>query len=151
MIEKDYNDSFRPMLLEMPIRVNGYDIDMMGIVSNIVYVRWFEDLRVRFLDNYLPLEKMLEIDLSPMLRRTEVEYVNYLTIHDRPTGRIWMHDIGKTMWKACFEIATDDKIHCRGTQEGLIFNLKTKRPARMPAELSDSYYKALRELELAVN
>ncbi len=30
----------KPLLIEMPIKINFYDIDAMGIVSNIVYVRW---------------------------------------------------------------------------------------------------------------
>ena len=33
-------------LVEMPLKVQGYDIDVAGIVSNIVYVRWLEDLRL---------------------------------------------------------------------------------------------------------
>ena len=43
--------------IEMPIRVNGYDVDFQGVVHNIVYVRWFEDLRMRLLDAYLPLTR----------------------------------------------------------------------------------------------
>ena len=35
----------RVMELEMPLKVRAYDVDAMGYVSNIVYVRWFEDLR----------------------------------------------------------------------------------------------------------
>lgn len=30
----------RKLVAEAEIEVNGYDIDAMGIVSNIVYVRW---------------------------------------------------------------------------------------------------------------
>ena len=32
------------LVAEREIEVNNYDIDAMGIVSNIVYIRWFEDL-----------------------------------------------------------------------------------------------------------
>ncbi len=34
---------------EKEIEVNGYDIDAMGVVSNIVYIRWFEILRTAFI------------------------------------------------------------------------------------------------------
>lgn len=30
------------LVAEREIEVNNYDIDAMGIVSNIVYIRWFE-------------------------------------------------------------------------------------------------------------
>lgn len=36
----------RPILIQKPLKINGYDIDVMGIVSNIVYIRmlWISDL-----------------------------------------------------------------------------------------------------------
>lgn len=37
----------RTLNLDMPITVKTYDIDFMGIVSNISYVRWMEDLRLK--------------------------------------------------------------------------------------------------------
>jgi len=49
---KGKTQSVRPMLIQKPLKINGYDIDVMGIVSNIVYIRWFEDLRFEFLDRY---------------------------------------------------------------------------------------------------
>jgi acyl-CoA thioester hydrolase len=50
-------DVFKPMLVELEIKIKAYDIDVMGIVSNIVYVRWFEDLRTLFLIHFYPLRK----------------------------------------------------------------------------------------------
>lgn len=38
------------LVVEKEIEVNGYDIDVMGVVSNIVYIRWFEDLRIVFIN-----------------------------------------------------------------------------------------------------
>ena len=77
----------RPLLIEKQLKVNGYDIDVMGIVSNIVYVRWFEDLRYRFLDTFCPFEELLARNQSPILSRTEVEYKYPLTIYDHnPLG-----------------------------------------------------------------
>jgi len=40
----------RTLNIDLPITVKTYDIDFMGIVSNISYVRWMEDLRLQFLD-----------------------------------------------------------------------------------------------------
>ncbi len=50
----------RPLEVELVLPVKTYDIDFAGIVSNIVYIRWLEDLRLEILDAYLPLQKMLE-------------------------------------------------------------------------------------------
>jgi len=34
-------------IVERAIEIKTYDIDFAGIVSNIVYVRWLEDLALR--------------------------------------------------------------------------------------------------------
>jgi hypothetical protein len=73
----------RPILIQKPLKINGYDIDVMGIVSNIVYIRWFEDLRFEFLDRYWPFENMLKSNRSPVLSTTHVKYRYPLTIYDR--------------------------------------------------------------------
>ena len=46
----------RKMYIEQAIQVKTYDTDYMQIVSNTVYVTWFEDLRMAILDQYFPLE-----------------------------------------------------------------------------------------------
>ncbi|MGO9114694.1 MAG: hypothetical protein ACLP9L_36220 [Thermoguttaceae bacterium] len=40
--------------VQVPLRVKPYDIDVVGVVSNIVYVRWMEDLRLAMLDRDSP-------------------------------------------------------------------------------------------------
>lgn len=48
------------LVAEKEIEVNNYDIDAMGIVSNIVYVRWFEDLRTVFINQYMNYSEMIK-------------------------------------------------------------------------------------------
>ena len=40
---------------EQPLPIRTYDIDFAGIVSNIVFIRWLEDLRLGLLDQAYPL------------------------------------------------------------------------------------------------
>lgn len=130
----------KPLLLEMPIRINGYDIDVMGIVSNIVYIRWFEDLRHHFLDVYWPYEEMLKLNQSPVLAKTEANYKYPLTIQDKPIiGKVWVHHFGRAKWEMGFEIANESRIFCTGTQMGYIFDINRKRPIPMPEELVERY------------
>ncbi len=70
------------------IEVNGYDIDAMGVVSNIVYIRWFEDLRTAFINQHMNYSTMINQGISPILMKTEAEYKVPVTIHDKPVGRI---------------------------------------------------------------
>jgi len=133
------NKELRPLLVTMPIQIKGYDIDVMGIVSNIVYIRWVEDLRMKFLDLYWPFEEMLKKDQSPILAETHVQYKIPLTIYDRPVGQLWISDLGKAKWAVSFEIASEKGIHCKGQQNGYFFDLKKKRPVPLPDELKEQY------------
>jgi len=123
------------MQVELPIKIYGYDIDVMGIVHNIVYLKWFEHLRQEFLDQYWPLEKMLKQNQAPILQKTEVEYKKPLTIYDKPTGRLWVSKIKHARWVVDIELEQNGDIHCTGQQSGFFFDLKEKQPVLLPKEL----------------
>ncbi|WP_258097287.1 acyl-CoA thioesterase [Marinoscillum pacificum] len=138
--------TIRPLLLEKPIPVNGYDIDVLGIVSNIVYVRWFEDLRMHFLDTYYPFQELYKENKSPVLATTQVEYKYPLTILDQPTGYVWLSNVSKSKWECSFEIKTDSKIHAKGIQDGYFIDIERKKPTRIPEKFMDLYNNSLNEL-----
>ena len=133
----------RPMLIEQPIPVRAYEIDAMGIVSNIVYVKWFEDLRHGYLDKYYPYSRMLKEGKSPMLMKTEIEYKAPLTIHDEPVGRLWVIKFGRTKWVMQFEISTGSKVHCLGKQTGCFYDLEKEGITTVPEDLLAEYNKAI--------
>ncbi|MDA3850714.1 MAG: thioesterase family protein [Spirochaetaceae bacterium] len=122
-------------LVDEGLPIRAYDVDAMGYVNNIVYIRWFEDLRHYFLDLYLPFDKMMEKGISPVLIHTQSDYQHHLTIHDKPRGRIWLKDAGVTKWKMAFEIYQHERIHCVGEQWGYFLDLKNQRPTPLPEEL----------------
>ena len=124
--------SERKLVAETEIEVNGYDIDAMGIVSNIVYVRWFEDLRTIFINEYMTFSEMMKQHISPILMRTEVDYKVPITIHDKPVGRCWYVKGSRLKWVFKFEIASGDKIHCVGYQTGGFFDLEQQKITKMP-------------------
>ncbi len=135
------------MLIEKQLKVNGYDIDVMGIVSNIVYVRWFEDLRFQFLDTYSPFEDMVARNQSPILARTEIEYRYPLTIYDKPVGRVWVERLERARWHVAFEIEAGGRLHCVGKQTGYFYDIERQRPIPTPEDLKRQYEEALAESE----
>lgn len=64
----------RPLEVEIPIKVKTYDIDFAGVVSNIVYIRWLEDLRLKLFDAHLPLHRQIEQGYIPVVAKTQIEY-----------------------------------------------------------------------------
>jgi acyl-CoA thioester hydrolase len=133
----------KPLLTVKEFKVYAYDIDIMGIVSNIVYIRWFEDLRTKFLDENFPYEKMIQSGGSPILAKTEIEYKYPITYFDKPIGEAWISEMKRSKWEMCFKIYTGDKINCIGKQTGYYVNLTTKRPMPAPEELINKYLAAI--------
>ncbi len=129
----------KPLLVEADLYIHAYDVDVMGYVSNIVYIRWFEDMRHHMLDIVYPFEKMIEEGIAPVLMHTELDYLRPFTIHDKPIGRCWMSKAGGTKWELRHEIVQGDTVHCAGVQRGYTMDLKTQRPVKLPQKMLDTF------------
>ena len=124
-----------PIRLTFPIRT--YDIDFAGIVSNLVYVRWLEDLRVELLARAYPLDRMIADGLGPVLLETQISYREALTIHDKPEGRMSIEAMGRVRWRVAAEFVSpaSGRVHATARQNGLFIRLATRRPVPIPAAL----------------
>src|SRR5690349_12582585 len=60
--------------IRLAFAVRTYDIDYAGIVSNIVYIRWLEDLRLELLERAYPLDRLVAGGLGPVLLETRIAY-----------------------------------------------------------------------------
>lgn len=123
--------------VELPIRVRTYDIDFAGVVSNIVYIRWLEDLRSTMLEQYLPLELQLDRGCSPVLVSTDIRYRRAVRLFDRPTGRMWLANAGRVRWTLQADFSVEGEIVAEATQVCALVNLRTFRPQPIPPELRE--------------
>ena len=122
-------------VVERDIVVKTYDIDFAGIVSNIVYVRWLEDLRLAMMDESYPLPRALADDVAPILLETRISYGRPLTVRDRPRGRIWIKRMERIRWILAAEFVGDDFSYATAEQTGLFIRLSTRRPVAIPEPL----------------
>jgi acyl-CoA thioester hydrolase len=125
--------------VHVPLRVKPYDIDVVGIVSNIVYVRWMEDLRLAMLDAYLPLNQQMEEGYLPAIIKVEIDYKRPIQLHDELIGTMWLSNLDKLRYEVTAEFMCNGKLAAIGRQEGCFISLKTKRPVRPPAHLVAMY------------
>jgi acyl-CoA thioester hydrolase len=125
--------------VRVPLRVKPYDIDVLGIVSNIVYVRWMEDLRLAMLDAYLPLDEQMAEGYLPAILKVEIDYKRPIELHDELTGVMWLSDLKKLRYEVTAEFVANGQLAAIGRQEGCFVSLKTKRPVRPPAKLVAMY------------
>lgn len=129
----------RPLEIEIHLPVRTYDIDFAGVVSNIVYVRWLEDLRLEMLSRYFPLEEQLKQGIAPVIVQTKIDYKQPIKIFDQPVGKIWIKTLTSLRWTVNAVIILDDKIAALGEQVGIFIDLKTNKPIRIPDALKQTY------------
>ena len=117
---------------EQPLPIRTYDIDFAGIVSNIVFIRWLEDLRLALLDQAYPLIRALAEDVAPILRATRISYRRPVTISDALVGRMRVAGLGRVRWRLAAEFTVGGAVHAEADQEGLFMRLSTRRPIAIP-------------------
>jgi acyl-CoA thioester hydrolase len=133
----------KPLEIELQLPVKTYDIDFAGIVSNIVYVRWLEDLRLEILSRSFPLEEQLQSGFAPVVLQTKIDYKQSIALGDRPIGKMWVESLESLRWIVSAEILTGNKVAAIGQQMGVFINLQTKKPMRIPARMQQQYAAAI--------
>lgn len=129
----------RPLEVEIVIPVRTYDIDFAGIVSNIVYIRWLEDLRLKFLDEHWQLGQQLEQGYAPILAGTQIEYKYPIKLIDQVMGRLWLSKLGRLKWTVQAEIFSNNKLAAIATQKGAFISLQNGRPVPIPVIMHNKY------------
>ena len=99
-----------------PLRIQTYDIDFAGIVSNIVFVRWLEDLRLGLMEQAYPLIRALAKNVTPILLATRISYRRPVTIADQLVGRMRVSALGRVRWQlaAEFSVGALRHLQCPG-------------------------------------
>ncbi|MDJ0775628.1 MAG: thioesterase family protein [Mastigocoleus sp. MO_167.B18] len=129
----------RPLEVEITIPVRTYDIDFAGIVSNIVYIKWLEDLRLKFLDEHLPLETEIARGSVPIVSKTEIEYKRPIKLFESVIGRLWIANFGRIKYTIQAEIISNNNIAATATQVGTFISTDNGRPVKIPDKLLQKY------------
>lgn len=124
-----------PLFVEKSFTVKTYDIDFAGHVSNIVYIRWLEDLRYLLLDTHYPLQPLMDAGMAPILVRTNIQYKRAIQLFEPVTGQMWGQSIGAARMFIGARILVNGEVCADVVQEGVFADLETGRPVRIPAEM----------------
>jgi acyl-CoA thioester hydrolase len=130
----------QPFEVELDLPVKTYDIDFAGIVSNIVYVRWLEDLRLEMLARHFPLMEQLKNGIAPVILQTQINYKQPIQLADMPMGKMWMKSLESLRWTVNATITVNGKVAAIGEQVGIFVNLQNHKPIRMPEALKQKYH-----------
>ena len=134
----------KPLLTQLTFTPKTYEIDFSGVLSNLVHVKWLEDLRLAMLERYLPLQDLITHDTAPMIVSTAIQYKSPIRLFDTVSGTAWLTSLGRTSWElsAVFTIVDHNRIAAEATQQGLFINMKTLRPVRVPETLTTLFQQA---------
>jgi acyl-CoA thioester hydrolase len=128
-----------PLVVERALPVRTYDIDFAGIVGNIVYVRWLEDLRLAMMEETYPIAQALAEDVAPILLETRIAYERPVRIDDALVGRMWVTDMGRLKWRLAAEFTVAGERRAAAEQTGIFIRLSTRRPIAPPLALRRRY------------
>jgi acyl-CoA thioester hydrolase len=134
----------RSLLITHDINVGTYDIDFAGHVSNISYLRWLEDMRLKVFDVYFPLRNFLEQGITPVLASTEVQYKRPIRLFDVPRGTMWVSAMGNASLTMEAEIVVDGVVTTKAKHVGVFIDLASSKPVRIPQILRDKFQENLR-------
>ena len=136
----------KALQIEHQIKICTYDIDFAGHVSNIAYLRWLEEMRLKMFDTFCPLENFIKNGVSPILLGTDIRYKRSLRLFDRPCARMWLADVGKVSLDIECEIFLDEVLTTTARHQGVFVELASGKPIRVPREFMDcvSRYEARR-------
>ncbi len=132
---------------ELRFEVKSYDVDFAQIASNIVYIRWLEDLRLELLNKYLPLADLLRSELVPVLASTCIRYKRPLRLFDKPVGSMRLTELGNSRWRLESEFSLDGSPVATADQTGMFVHAGTMRPASLPPELRSRLEGILRVID----
>lgn len=119
--------------------IKTYDIDFAGIVSNIVYIRWLEDMRIAILEPYYAMRDMIADGISPVLLETNIQYKRALRFGDPVAGAMTITALKGIRWTLEAEFAVDGTTTTTAQQSGIFAALETGKPVRIPNRLAQAF------------
>lgn len=126
------SNEHRPMFVSHDIKIATYDIDFAGHVSNISYLRWFEDMRLKMFDKFFSLRKFLANNKCPVISQTKIDYKRPIKLFQEPHGEMWVEHMGNTSMTIRGELYVDDKLTTAAEFTAVFVDLATGKPIRLP-------------------
>lgn len=124
-------------MIALDFEVKTYDVDFAGVVSNLVYLRWLEDMRMALLGSVIPLGDLVSRQLFPTLVQTTINYRAPLRLPDHAQGVMRLVSVGTTSvtLEATFTSRRTGLVVADARQVGLILDGQSGKPIPVPAEL----------------
>ena len=124
----------------IPIIPTAQDIDEVGHVSNLVYLRWVQDVAMAHSRACgWDYAQYRDFGAVFMVRRHEIDYVAQVRIGEMLVGETWVDDWRPASCIRKTELARDGKVVARAATTWAMISLTSGRPQRIPDHLRAAF------------
>ena len=129
----------RPARFERPFAVAPEDIDQLGHVNNVVYLRWVQEIAVAHWRAAAPAQ--LQADVVWVVLRHEIDYQRPARGGDTVLGCTWVGDATGSRFERFTEFsrAGSSEVLARARSVWCPLNARTGRPRRIDPALHDHF------------
>ena len=120
---------------ELPVVVQSADIDGLGHVNNVVYLRWMQEAATAHWES--AASEDLRSAVSWVVTRHEIDYKAPAFLGDRLVARTWVGEARGATWERFIEIRRlpEDQLLARGRSIYAALDRAGGRPRRVDAAL----------------
>jgi acyl-CoA thioester hydrolase len=127
------------MLTKLPfqhkIEVKAADIDDLGHVNNVVYIRWVQEVAAAHWEHSAPAA--LKLKYAWVVLRHEIDYKNPAFLNDELTGLTWVGAHSGPKFDRFVNIQSDKKVLAEAKTIWCLLDAKSFKPIRIPQEILD--------------
>jgi acyl-CoA thioester hydrolase len=126
-------------IFEMPIPIAPEDIDQLGHVNNVVYLRWVQDLAIAHWQEAASAEDQAK--LLWVVLRHEIDYKHPAKPGDELLGRTWVGPASRLSFERRSEIirASDGQLLAQARTLWCPINAATGRPTQVSAAVRERF------------
>jgi len=130
-----------PARFEHPLTVVEDDIDRLGHVNNIVYIRWMQDAAVAHSkEQGWPMSRYQEAGFGWVVRSHFIEYRVPAFAGDAVIVHTWVADMQKVSSRRRFEICrADGTLLARAETHWAFVRTSDQRLVRIPVEVASAF------------
>lgn len=108
------------------------DMDVYGIVNNVMYLRLLEEARVDFVFRMAPTDGDAFFRDGSVVVRHEIDYKDRLTHRHEPVDiEMWVSDLQTATVTVSYEVRDGDRLCARASTVMAPFDYRKNRPRRL--------------------